>query len=821
MILSVFAGTVVVAGSAQQDDTNATNSAVTQATPQVQNGSAKAMTISWFRDDGDGNGPYPVPPNEYDGNESPGIQMFANAKGDDHIAIDNSTARNPNGKWDMVALNVETSGLEELEPPESGADQSLVTQNFIDNDNWNVEISQVDGDKTLDIAANQNGYESPQLEAGTSADVPPVMVFADTNEIMTDYLTDGDPETSLYVWVDPNRATLDENGDEASFDPGEEYEATFTIHGQTQSVTFEMVEGDAVASGESSPPNSANAKVTVESSLSANTEVEMVVEPEEGENQSVETTVKGNTVLMDGENPGTVPRGTISGTFDLSGMENDEITIHVYGEDDRGGDFEELVGSVSLTVADVIDPDYEVESATIRESYPLTIAYTNPDYETAPAIGNQVGDNDLHGDHSIAYNTEGEPPYFDEMFLMYAVNSSVFEAITVSPGSNTVEKFQSSPMSLEVVQTNADGAPKRLDLSENASGVTIATDDGESDPRLYQSEPNTGLFFSFKLNEMTFFQDGEPVQPEIGDTFDATLTIETNEGVEEKTTNFTIVEGKTVIQHQGDALRLSQSDAAEVQMNSTLSAGTAVGFTLASEDGDFEEDSGELELTGMGTNIAGKSPGTPPWGTADYQFNTSELEPGTELTLTAEVVADLPDEQPDPLVLTEVPVVIKAPATGSLTLSAQSGDGSSVTVDEVELSDGGFVSVHTGSPNGPIVGSSSYLDSGTHSDVEISLDESVEESTTLYVTAHSDTNANEQFDFPTADDPIEMNGSLVSANAEYSVESGTGGETTTENTSGETTSDDTTGNEGSIPGFGIVTAIAALLTAGFVLFRRS
>nr|WP_224450625.1 PGF-CTERM sorting domain-containing protein [Haloprofundus salilacus] len=784
----------------------------------MQNESAKAMTISWFRDDGDANGPYPVPPNEYDGNESAGLQMFANAKGDAQIRVDNSTARNPNGKWDMLVLNVETTGLEELDPPGSDdpAKTGLVTENFIENENWDVDISQVDGDKTLDLAANQEGYESPQLEAPTEADIPPVMIFADTEVVMSDYLTDGDPETSLYVWVDPNRATLTENGEEASFEPGETYEAKFKIHGQTQTVTFEMVDGTATTRDDYEPVNSFGEELSVETTLAAGTAVEMVIEPEEGENMSTEVEVEGNRVLADAENPGTVPTGNITGKFDFSGMEGESFNVYLYAEDDRGGDFSVLLGEGSGTVKDYIDPEYTISNATIRDSKTMTIAYTNPDHDTPAGIANQIGDGHASGDSTIAKNADVDPTYFDEMWLHYETSDEIFEAIRRSPGRDTVEKFQSSPASLDVTQVNAEGEPKTLNLSQNSSGVYVVPDDGDSDPRIYNSSEETGLFFSFKLNEMVFYQDGEPVKPEVGDEFEATLTIETDEGTREETTSFEIVEGKTEVQYPGDQLELTQSEEQEITINSTQARGTAMGIRLVADAEGYDEQSGELGLDGMGQTICCDGPATEPWGTTSATFNTSGLPVGTEVTVQALIVADLPGEYNDTVVVDEVTGVIAEPPSGSVSLSDQSGDGQSVVVEEIELSDGGFVSVHTGSPNGPTIGASSYLESGTHSNVEVALDESVTGDTSLYVMVHQDTNGNEQFDFPAEDGAYaDEGGSSLSANAEYTVESST--ETTSSSETSGSSDDDT--SETTTPGFGVLVAILALLAAALVFVR--
>ncbi|WP_226042616.1 PGF-CTERM sorting domain-containing protein [Natrinema sp. DC36] len=823
MIVSVFAAASVGGAAGSTDATTTANmSSAIQSSADVQEDSLKVMTVSWFRDDGDGNGPYPVPPNEYEGNDSNGIHMFGNAKGDDHIAVDNSTAKNPNGKWDMVALNIEVSAdtLEELEPAsDDPAEDGVVTQEFLENENWDLEISQDGGDKTLDIAENQENFEPAEVAAPTGPEIPPVMVLADTEEVQTDYMKDGGPDTSLYVWIDPNRATLDENGEEASFETGESYNAKIDIHGQSQDVTFDMVEGDAVFADDASAPNTGQAEVAGESSLSANTDVEMVVVPEDGENQTAETTVTGNMKIGDVSNPGTVPRGTVSATFNLAGMENQELEVYVYGEGGRGsGDFEHLLGSTTMTVDDVIDPNYTIEDTVIRDSKPLTIAYTNPDHKEASAIANQVGDGHLSGDSTIAKNVNVEQPYFDEMFLHYETGTEVFPAIEKSPGADPVEQFTNSPLSLDVTQTNANGEPKTLDLEQNSSGVFLAPDNDSSDARLYNGTEQTGLFFSFKLNDMVFFQDGEKVEPEIGDEFEATLSIETEaQGTIEETITFEIVEGKTVL--ATDDLELTQSDEAEVTFNSTMARGTAMDIRLVAEGEDFDESTGEMTLDGLGEQICCDGPNTDPWGTISATFDTSDIPQGTELHAEARIVADLPSDYETPVTVAEADGQIVEPPSGTISVSGQSGNGESITIDSLELSDGGFVSVHRGSPTGATVGSSAYLETGTHTDLSVDLGEAVTEDTTLYVLVHTDSNDNEQYDFPISDDPYPAEDSdHLSASFDYTVESSDGGDTSGDD-DGNDSSNDGENSDGT-PGFGISVALTALLAAGFLLYRR-
>ena len=103
-----------------------------------------------------------------------------------------------------------------------------------------------------------------------------------------------------------------------------------------------------------------------------------------------------------------------------------------------------------------------------------------------------------------------------------------------------------------------------------------------------------------------------------------------------------------------------------------------------------------------------------------------------------------------------VPALVTAEATASVSISEQSSDGSTVTVDSATLSQGGFVTIHDGTllddeVIGSVRGTSDYLEAGSHSDVEVSLDDPYGEDGTAIAMAHLDTNDNEQYDFVTSE----------------------------------------------------------------------
>jgi len=85
--------------------------------------------------------------------------------------------------------------------------------------------------------------------------------------------------------------------------------------------------------------------------------------------------------------------------------------------------------------------------------------------------------------------------------------------------------------------------------------------------------------------------------------------------------------------------------------------------------------------------------------------------------------------------------------SATVSMSDQSTDGSSVLVDRVELSEGGFVAVHDstlldGAVFDSVVGVSGYLGAGVHEDVRVEFDDEQPSEDTLIPMPHTDTNDN-------------------------------------------------------------------------------
>ena len=118
-------------------------------------------------------------------------------------------------------------------------------------------------------------------------------------------------------------------------------------------------------------------------------------------------------------------------------------------------------------------------------------------------------------------------------------------------------------------------------------------------------------------------------------------------------------------------------------------------------------------------------------------------------------------------------------STAAVEFTQQTSGGYTMTVDSVTLPDGGFVTIHDASLNdgdtlASVVGSSAYLEPGTHENVTVTLTEPVSEDGTYVAMPHRDdgdrvyefVSANANADGPyTTDDGIVLDGANVTVSA--------------------------------------------------------
>ena len=157
--------------------------------------------------------------------------------------------------------------------------------------------------------------------------------------------------------------------------------------------------------------------------------------------------------------------------------------------------------------------------------------------------------------------------------------------------------------------------------------------------------------------------------------------------------------------------------------------GAALALTAAGCGGDDEGDTEEATAT-TATEATTTDETSTTATTATTATAVTETEAGTTSTAAA---------------------VPTAPAT--IEADDQSSDGSTVTVASVTLPAAGFIAVHAeadGAP-GPVIGHSDLLPQGTSTEVEITLDEPLSGTATVFPMAHVDANDNGQYDFEPPD----------------------------------------------------------------------
>ena len=156
------------------------------------------------------------------------------------------------------------------------------------------------------------------------------------------------------------------------------------------------------------------------------------------------------------------------------------------------------------------------------------------------------------------------------------------------------------------------------------------------------------------------------------------------------------------------------------------------------------------------TETATPEPEDTPTPTEEPKETPTATEEPTETSEPTEEPEDTPTSTPDD----------GEGGTASVTFDDQDSNGSSVVVQRATLSDGGFLVVHDGS--GAVLGNSAYLEAGTQSNVEVTLDDPITDTQTLIAMAHTD-DGDRSYEFPDADGPYTAGGAPVTDDARITI----------------------------------------------------
>lgn len=392
----------------------------------------------------------------------------------------------------------------------------------------------------------------------------------------------------------------------------------------------------------------------------------------------------------------------------------------------------------------------------------------------------------------------------------YALNQTANEP--GSGNSNNANNASQYGLYMTIDQTNsgANQAPNRI----NATNVSLVID--EANNTFYAVIDSSNNAASEAFAGMAKDQKYEATLV-LNETSPYVKDSTTAEDKEEISTTFETQERKIEIDNlnASDALNVNPQDNVSVSGTTNLADGT--NFTVTVRSG------GNYLLQNTDVPVEDGA-----WST---EFDFSD-KAGTDFTITVK----------DSSASRQRSGMVFEAASSSVTFNDQeSPGGASVVVKSATMSRGGFIAIHSGSASGPIIGSSKFLSAGTHTNVRIALDETLNESTTLVAMTHLDEDGSETFNAMT-DGAYKVNGSAVTDSASVSpAEAQTVTRTVqpktptpiivtkasptpkppqvTERTVEKTVVVTKTASPGQ-PGFGVAIAVVALLAAALLAVRR-
>ncbi len=229
----------------------------------------------------------------------------------------------------------------------------------------------------------------------------------------------------------------------------------------------------------------------------------------------------------------------------------------------------------------------------------------------------------------------------------------------------------------------------------------------------------------------------------------------------------------TLVQAQSTDVEVT--DNAFVPETVTITAGDTVTWsvtgtnphTITADDGSFDQ----AVSTGDTFEQTFDTPGTYSYHCTIHGAAGGVGMSGTVVVQAADSASPTPTTTATPA---PSPTSTAAPATGSLTLSDQSGDGTTVVVDEVTIEGSdGFVVVHAdqdGAP-GPVLGHAA-IPEGTTSDLAVPMDTPLTSDQTVWPMLHVDAGTPGTYEFPGADGPVTVDGQVVVSPLSYSLAAG-------------------------------------------------
>jgi len=464
--------------------------------------------------------------------------------------------------------------------------------------------------------------------------------------------------------------------------------------------------------------------------------------------------------------------------------------------------------------------------------------------------------------------TEQDTIANDDAVVFEIQSTSVFGALELARQTDDIDETYEEAF-VELFRGTAGPASSDSDLAQENSADTLVQDTDvqnafrfdltQDDPPANQDGKELDLVQTWQSNGLNVVRDPEnaslfvelrvdridvdrgtpgdqgsggdtPTGIEDGETYELNFSIESNSGIVDDDTFVTddvtfVDEELSFNTDSGGVIRVRQQAGQNISGTTNVAPGTELDLRIRS--------------TGESPFLRNPQPVVQDDGTFSADVDFSDVAQNASFEASARSVDD-----------TETPGRVGSAATAGAVFNDQETEGSTVTVASASLSEGGFIAIHQGSASGDVIGSSSYLEPGESTNVEIELDQPISSSQTLVAMPHLDDNGNEQYDFPNADAPYtNASGSPVVDSAEVTIATETTTEPTetttepsdmttetTETTTEPTETDEPTDTETAEPtdtdepveetttetgpGFTAVLAVIALLAGALLAIRR-
>nr|WP_281361601.1 BGTF surface domain-containing protein [Natronomonas gomsonensis] len=778
----------------------------------------------------------------------------SNLEGDYVITANDDSASGENRE--VIITNNQGVATDSVSSNSSAATNEyveIVVQNldatFEDADGDEVDDVDLDDSRTLVLDSNRNGFGVEVSSENLTQDQLE-KVFDDSTYSVAPTSDDDDNVTISGLQSESEiEATFNESNDIEEGDSLDfNFEATDTTANADASITVgEVTDGDAnwdQAQYDENRGDVVTVSLTSEEldrfnvslgSDDANYQADLEVEPnDDGEVELEINTYLASRVALDDP---SVSTGDIYDTTDDGG---EILNRSETGINDRALDpglYDLIIEDSNITTAEEEIQEYDVSVLSLQERSTgnMTI-HTAPsnDYtsitETEDVL-EMIEEGQITETNTIALNTERDSSVRGDA-VIHRIDVSGIGGLLASDGQTDYEQIaNNNNLNLTLEQQNPG-------QNEDAF-VGNLSDIGSSSTNVISDTDNDTLYVVLNSNalEAAGLEEGDELEASFNVTgqYQNQFLRERNhvdpadpDDDESAMGTYELVDREATFDTVNDEVRVQSAADQVISGETTVAPGTEITVRARATAEDTDGENAFLKSASTEVNAD---------GTFEATFNGSDsfedVTPPQNFTATIQRQSFEDDAETDGRVIEG--------DYAEVSITNQTTDGTTVTVDSVYVPDGGFVTIHDGTlldgaTFDSVRGTSDYLESGEHEDVEVTLDTPYEgDNGTVIAMPHQDSNDNEEYDFVTSegeeDAPyLNAEGEIVLDSATLTVDTSTPTPTATATATPEPTAtatdepatDEPTETESEDqPGFGAVIALIALLGAALLAARRN